>query len=123
MILFKEWFFHHFLWHTGSARPLLLLLDGHSSHYDMDIITMVRENDVIVFTLVPHTTRKMQPLDTAVFEPLIPVGKRLVIATLKKSWKGVCPFNPKAVTHAMQTVISNPVDKVHCSVIIQCQQQ
>jgi len=68
-ILFKEWFFRHFLKHAGSARPLLLLLDGHSSHYNMDVITMARDNDVIIFTLVPHTTHEMQPLDTAVFGP------------------------------------------------------
>jgi len=61
MTLFKEWFSHHFLRHAGSARPLLLLLDGHSSQYNMDVITMAQYNGVIIFTLVPHTTHKMQP--------------------------------------------------------------
>ena len=31
---------------------------------------LAKENDVILFTLVPHTTHEMQPLDTAVFGPL-----------------------------------------------------
>ena len=45
-------------------------MDGHSSHYNLEAITMAKENGVILFTLVPHTTHKMQPLDTAVYVPL-----------------------------------------------------
>ena len=78
MTLFKEWFFRHFLRHAGTARPLLLLLDGHNSHYNMDVITMARDNIVIIFTLVPHTTHKMQPLDAAVFGPF------------KSKWQEAC---------------------------------
>ena len=74
MVLFKEWFHRHFLCHAGSNRPLLLLLDGHSSH---EAITLARQNDVIIFILVPHTTHKMQP-DTAVFGPL------------KNNWSEAC---------------------------------
>ena len=70
MQLFKEWFFKHFLYHAGSSRPLPLLLYGHSSHYNLEAITLARKNEVIIFTLVPYTTHEMQPLDTAVFGPL-----------------------------------------------------
>ena len=70
MILFKKWFLKHFLCHVGSGRPVLLLMDGHSSHYNIEAVTLARTNDVILFTLVPHTTHEMQPLDTAVFAPL-----------------------------------------------------
>ena len=31
--LFEAWMSEHFLQHAVSARPLLLLLDGHSTHY------------------------------------------------------------------------------------------
>ena len=78
MVLFKKWFFHHFLYHAGSNRPLLLLLDGHSSHYNLEAVEIARKNDVIIFTLVPHTTHEMQPLDTTVFGPL------------KNSWQEAC---------------------------------
>ena len=56
--------------HAGLNHPLLLLLDGHSFHQNVKGITLARQNKVIIFTLVPHTTHKMQPLDTAVIEPL-----------------------------------------------------
>ena len=36
MELFKQWFQRHFLRHAGASRPLLLLLNGHSSHYNIE---------------------------------------------------------------------------------------
>ena len=77
-VLFKDWFLKHFLSHAGSGRPLLLLMDGHSSHYNLEAVTMAKENGVILFTLVPHMTHEMQPLDTAVYAPL------------KTNWQDVC---------------------------------
>ena len=32
--IFENWFTHHFLAHIPSTRPILLLLDGHSTHYN-----------------------------------------------------------------------------------------
>jgi len=57
---------------------VVLLLDGHSSHYNLEAVTFAKENGIIMFTLVPHTTHKMQPLDTAVYGPM------------KTNWQGVC---------------------------------
>ena len=45
-------------------------MDGHSSRYNLEAVMMAKENGVIPFTLVPHTTHEMQPLDTAVYAPL-----------------------------------------------------
>jgi len=67
MELFKQWFYRHFLRHAGASRPLLLLFDGHSSHYNIEAISLARENGVIIFTLVPHTKHELQP---TVFGPL-----------------------------------------------------
>jgi len=39
---------------------------------------LAKENDVIMFPLVPHTTHALQPLDTAVYGPL------------KTHWQDVC---------------------------------
>ncbi len=49
-------FSNHFLKHTSPCRPLLLLLDGHSSHYTLDLIKEVRQHGVIIFCLPPNTT-------------------------------------------------------------------
>ena len=76
--LFQVWFQKHFLSYAPSTRPLLLLLDGHSSHYCPEVIRMASEEKIVVFALPPHTTHLMQPLDKSAF------------ASLKTSWKQVC---------------------------------
>ena len=64
--LFHEWFNNHFLVHAPSSRPLLLL-DGHSSHYNLNTICMCAEEGIILFCLPPHTTHVLQPLDNGIF--------------------------------------------------------
>ena len=76
--LFHGWLVEHFLAHAVPGRPLLLLVDGHSSHYDPDSIRFARSHSVIIFCLPPHTTHEAQPLDVSFFGPL------------KKNWGDVC---------------------------------
>ena len=61
--LFDQWFAHHFLLYAPSTRPLLLLLDGHSSHFCPDFVRKAAQEDVIVFTIPPNTTHLTQPLE------------------------------------------------------------
>ena len=68
--IFEHWFTHHFLVHAPGARPLLLLLDGHSTHYSPSFITKAAHEKVIVFCLPPNTTHITQPLDKGAFGPL-----------------------------------------------------
>ncbi len=65
--LFDLWFNHH----APAARPILLLLDGHSSHYTPSFIKKER---VIAFCLPPHTSHITQPLDKGPFSPLKHAG-------------------------------------------------
>ena len=68
--LFEDWFMQHFLTHIPAIRPVLLLLDGHSSHYRPSLLRKAGEEDVIIFCLPPHTTHLLQPLDKTCFSPL-----------------------------------------------------
>ena len=54
--LFYFWFTEHFLRYVPSTRPLLLLLDGHSSHYCPSTIHLAAKEKLIIFTLPPNTT-------------------------------------------------------------------
>ena len=76
--LFESWFFELFLPNAVAARPLLLLLDGHSTHYQLDVIKLAKENDVNILCLPPHTSHATQPLDCGVFSPL------------KAQWSVIC---------------------------------
>ena len=68
--LFNDWFFDHFLTNIPTARPVLLLMDGHSSHYCPEVIRAAAAERVVLFTLPPHTTHLIQPLDKGCFAPL-----------------------------------------------------
>lgn len=85
---FEAWFIGHFLVYAPTARPLLLLLDGHSSHYGPAAIRMASELDVIIFCLPPNTTHLLQPLDRSAFGFSAP---------------GVCPFDRSAVRPPIST--------------------
>ena len=67
---FEEWFKQHFLAYAPPIRPLLLLLDGHSSHYNPKFVEKAAEEKIIVFCLPPHTTHITQPLDKGCYGPL-----------------------------------------------------
>ena len=47
--LFHGWFTNHFLQYATPQRPILLLMDGHSSHYCPATITLAAENQVILY--------------------------------------------------------------------------
>ena len=42
--LFKRWLTDHLLTYAVGAQPLLVLLDGHSSHYQPDLIRYAKEH-------------------------------------------------------------------------------
>ena len=77
-VLFKGWLKDHFLVHAVPGRPLLLLVDGHSSHFEPATLRYAAEHGVIIFCLPPHTTHEAQPLHVSFFGPL------------KKNWSEVC---------------------------------
>ena len=68
--LFYFWLKEHFLSNAVSRRPLLLLLDGHSSHFEPNTIEFAKMNDIIIFCIPPHTTHECQPLDCSIFRSL-----------------------------------------------------
>ena len=55
--LFHKWFEKQFLRYVPSSRPILLLLDGHSSHYCPDTLTLAAENGIIIYFFHYHQTQ------------------------------------------------------------------
>jgi hypothetical protein len=47
----------------------LMLMDSHGSHLTPEFITLANDNHIRHFTLIPHFTHCMQPLDVGVFHP------------------------------------------------------
>lgn len=76
--LFCDWFFNHFLLYAPQVRPLLLLMDGHSTHYCPEVIKEAAAEDIVLFVLPPNTTHCTQPLDKGAF------------SVLKTAWRQTC---------------------------------
>ena len=63
--------FKHFVTHAkpSKEKPVLLLVDNHESHLTLDMILHAKENNVVILTLPPHCSHRLQPLDVSVFGP------------------------------------------------------
>ena len=66
--LFFYWLKDHFLANAVSTCPLLLLLDGHSSHFKPQSIQFAKDSGVVIFCLPPQTTHECQPFDVSLLD-------------------------------------------------------
>ena len=69
--IFVRWL-QHFINNvkTSKAKPVLLVLDGNSSHTgNVHAIDLARDNGVMLLSLPTHTTHRLHPLDVSYFKP------------------------------------------------------
>ncbi|KJZ70664.1 hypothetical protein HIM_09937 [Hirsutella minnesotensis 3608] len=67
-----EWIYH-FDEHTkkkSKGNKRMLILDGFGAHHTYPFIEYCRRNGIVLFSLPPHLTHLLQPLDVVVFQPL-----------------------------------------------------
>ncbi|KMQ88832.1 tigger transposable element-derived protein 6-like protein, partial [Lasius niger] len=69
--------FHPWLLDKKIPLPVILYVDGHSSHITMALSDFCSINQIILVALYPNSTHILQPMDVAMFHPL------------KKAWKNV----------------------------------
>lgn len=64
-------YLQHFINHVKPTleNKVLLILDNHESHVSFPVIMEAKDNGVIILTLPPQTSHKMQPLDRTVSSP------------------------------------------------------
>lgn len=69
--LFVDWV-HHFISYSKPSKedPVLLILDNHESHISLEAFTLCRDHGIIMLTLPPHTSHRLQPLDLTYFGPI-----------------------------------------------------
>lgn len=64
---FINWMRTLFIPSLPAERPILLILDGHSSHISYEVRVLAIENQIHLLKLPAHTTHVLQPLDVGVF--------------------------------------------------------
>nr|XP_054771780.1 uncharacterized protein LOC129279702 [Lytechinus pictus] len=62
--------FHPFLTQHNIPRPVLLMVDGHSTHQSPEVASFCRENGIILYRLPPNATHLLQPCDVSLFRSL-----------------------------------------------------
>jgi len=69
--LFLKWL-EHFKHHVKPSEdsPVLLILDNHTSHININTITYCRTNFIHLVSIPPHSSHRTQPLDRCFFKPL-----------------------------------------------------
>ena len=69
-VLFLE-YLKHFINHVrcSHTNKVLLILDNHNSHITLQAIDLAKENGIVMLTIPPHTSHRLQPLDRSVFGP------------------------------------------------------
>ncbi|XP_047033976.1 uncharacterized protein LOC124640306 [Helicoverpa zea] len=68
--IFLEWVRHF----VSMTRPtpenkIVLVMDNHESHKYLEALDFASKNNIIFVSLPPHTTHRLQPLDTCVYGP------------------------------------------------------
>ena len=76
--LFSYFLTKHFIQNAMPHCPLLLLLDGHSTHFEPKSLQVAKDDNIVIFCLPPHTTHVCQPIDYSLFKPL------------KQQWRQEC---------------------------------
>ncbi len=78
--LFNGWLKNHFVRHIPATRPVCLLVDGHTSHIDLQTSKFCQENGILLYCLPPHSSHIIQPLNVGFFSPLKGAWSKSVMA-------------------------------------------
>lgn len=75
--LFVTWL-KHFIHHSKASveNKVLLVLDNHGSHATLQSYDLCRDNGIIMLSIPPHTSHRLQPLDVSFYSPLKSVFRR-----------------------------------------------
>ncbi|XP_053392934.1 uncharacterized protein LOC128555225 [Mercenaria mercenaria] len=68
--------FSSYVDHENIPKPVLLFVDGHSTHMSRDAATYCANNGIILYCLLPNATHILQPCDVGFFSPMKSAWKK-----------------------------------------------
>ena len=75
---FLDWMCSQFIPCIPDECPILLILDGHSSHISFEIHLLAIQHQIYLLKLPPHTTHGLQPLDVGVINHIKRIWQEIV---------------------------------------------
>ncbi|XP_053692646.1 uncharacterized protein LOC128741096 [Sabethes cyaneus] len=106
MDTFSRWFDHFLLFaHPTAEDPVLLILDGHSSHTkNLEVLEKAKANHVRVLSIPPHTSHKTQPLDVSFMGPFKAYYSKALDSFMKRNnGNPVTVYNVAAIVNEAYT--------------------
>lgn len=105
--------FYKHLEATNVTFPVILFVDGHSTHLNYKVSELCKKLGIILICLYPNSTRVLQPADVSAFKPLKCLWKKAVLnwrrensaAALTKDKFGY--ILESALTHLKPQVVRN----------------
>jgi len=106
----KEQFLKFLVHFERYARPSnevksLLILDNHESHMSIEGLDYCKAHGIVVLTLPPHTSHKLQPLDRSVFK------------SIKALYFKACSDWMKSTENAGKTITIHDIPQLSCEAI------
>ncbi|KAB0792973.1 hypothetical protein PPYR_12593 [Photinus pyralis] len=69
--LFYDWLVHFSKHsHPSVDSPVLIIMDNHTTHTTLKAFEFCKENGIVVVSIPPHTSHRLQPLDVTFYGPL-----------------------------------------------------
>lgn len=89
----------------SEINPVLLIYDGHSSHIDIKLVEIAKQNNITILLLPPHSSHLLQPMDLTVFK------------SIKTTWdQRLCSWTRN---HKQQKLPKQELSKIICDIWIQ----
>lgn len=92
--------------------PVVLFVDGHSSHLTLPLARFCHEKKIELIALYPHATHILQPMDVAIFGPLKGCYRKAV-----EEWKTKNNYQPLDKYHFAE-VLKNAIDSLDVSTLL-----
>ena len=108
---FRAWltWFNHHLQLKQIEKPLVLFMDGATSHISVDIIQEAKENQIILVKLHLNSTHILQALDVSVFGPAKPNWAQIIMNWYRQTRYDT--VTKKVFTALLNTLYSDMVKK------------
>lgn len=95
---------HPSLKKLNTQFPVILFIDGHSTHLTYKLSELCTKLEIILICLYPNTTRILQPADVACFKPLKNGWKKAVL-----DWRRTNPIKTLSKEH-FAPILKNVID-------------
>lgn len=86
--IFNEWLLH-FTQHAkpNAKEPVLLILDNHASHFSLKAYDHCKTNNIVMLSIPPHSSHRMQPLDVILWPFKGSIQKTMQLILKIRHWR------------------------------------